>query len=149
MGTQVLGSEVAYRVRSAQEARGESGNIMNDKTLGMIAERFRVLGDPQRLKLLQALSEGERSVADLVEIAASSQANVSKHLGVLLRAGLVTRRKEGLHVFYAAADPAVFALCDLVCGSLKDYLERELRGLAVPPARTASSKRAASPRSTR
>jgi ArsR family transcriptional regulator len=99
---------------------------MNDNTLAMVAERFRILGDPSRLRLLQHLGHQEVTVADLTERCASSQANVSKHLGVLLRGGLVARRKEGLHVYYRVADPGVFRLCDLVCGSIKERLATEL-----------------------
>lgn len=99
---------------------------MNERTLEMVAERFRVLGDPIRLLLLQAMGTGELSVSELVTHTATSQANISKHLGLMLRAGLIRRRKEGLRVFYAAADPSVFKICDLVCGSLQDRLAQEL-----------------------
>jgi DNA-binding transcriptional ArsR family regulator len=111
---------------------------MNERTLEMVAERFRVLGDPLRLRLLQAMGAGELSVSELVAHTATSQANVSKHLGMMLRAGLIRRRKEGLKVFYAPADLSVFKICDLVCGSLQDRLARELSdlgGTASTPAR--------------
>jgi len=110
---------------------------INDKTLDLVAERFRVLSDPLRLRLLNALGEGERSVAALVEDTSASQANVSKHLGILLRAGLVSRRKEGLFVYYRVADPGVFRLCDLVCGSIKDRLASDLSHFDPAPPRTA------------
>jgi DNA-binding transcriptional ArsR family regulator len=103
--------------------------MMNDSNLEMVAERFRVLGDPLRLRLLSELSEGEKSVGDLVRESGSSQANVSKHLGVLLQAGLISRRKEGLFVYYACSDPKVFQICDVVCGSLREKLNRELSQL--------------------
>ena len=83
---------------------------MNDKTLNLVAERFRMLGDPLRLSLLRALSAGEMSVGELVQATGASQANVSKHLRLLLNAGMLTRRKEGLHVFYAITDPSVFEI---------------------------------------
>ena len=102
---------------------------MNDKTLELLAERFRVLGDPLRLKLLNSLGERERSVTELVEKTGASQANVSKHLSVLLQAGLISRRKEGLFVYYACVDPKVFQICDVVCGSLRDKLARDLSEL--------------------
>ena len=115
----------------------EVRNTMNDNTLSMVAERFRVLGDPLRLRILQAVGEGESTVADLTAQCETSQANASKHLGVLLRAGLVTRRKEGLFVYYRVADPSVFRMCDLVCGSIKDRLARDLAHFepAPPPGR--------------
>lgn len=105
---------------------------MNDKTMELVAERFRVLADRQRLKLLQALGDGERTVADLALACETSQANASKHLSVLLRAGLVARRKEGLYVYYRAADPSVFQLCDLVCGSIRTRLSSDLSELSEP-----------------
>lgn len=105
---------------------------MNDKTLDLVAERFRILGDPTRLRILQTLAQGERSVSDLVAATGSAQANISKHLQLLLRGGLVERRKEGSHVYYAVADPEVFRLCDLVCGSLADRLNRDLEALDRP-----------------
>lgn len=103
-----------------------SAKSMNDKTLAMIAERFRILADPVRLRLLHTMADGEISVTDLVQATGAAQANVSKQLQVLLRAGLVTRRREGLHVYYAVADQRVFQICDVVCGSLTDHLRREL-----------------------
>lgn len=103
--------------------------LMNDKTLEMVAERFRVLGDPLRLRLLNALSERERSVTELVAETGASQANVSKHLSVLLQGGLIDRRKEGLFVFYSCSDPKVFQICDVVCGSLRERLARDLSQL--------------------
>jgi DNA-binding transcriptional ArsR family regulator len=87
-----------------------------------IAERFRVLADPTRITLLDALRDGEMTVAELQEAAGASQQNVSKHLGILLRAGLVTRRKEGNFSRYAIADPGVFELCEQVCGGLRRQL---------------------------
>ena len=105
--------------------------LMNDKTLEMVAERFRILGDPLRLRLLSALSDSEKSVSKLVDETGASQANVSKHLGVLLQAGLISRRKEGLFVYYSCSDPRVFQICDVVCGSLRDRLARELSELGA------------------
>jgi len=118
--------------------------LLNDKSLELVAERFRVLADPVRLRLLNALSEGERSVAELVASTSASQANVSKHLSVLLRAGLVSRRTEGLHVFYACPDQSVFQLCDVVCRSLKEWLSQGLSQFdegEFEPGRKSSSRR--------
>lgn len=106
-----------------------AGNVLNDKTLELIAERFRLLGDPMRLRLLQSLEGGERSVADLVAATGAQQASVSKHLQLLLRGGLVDRRRQGMFVFYSVSDDRVFELCDVVCGSLTAFLARELEHL--------------------
>jgi DNA-binding transcriptional ArsR family regulator len=84
----------------------------------LIAERFRVLGEPMRIRLLDALREREATVQELEETIGASQQNISKHLGVLLRAGIVARRKEGNFSVYSIADEAIFSLCEEVCGSL-------------------------------
>jgi DNA-binding transcriptional ArsR family regulator len=106
-----------------------AGKTLNDKTLELVAERFRLLGDPVRLRLLHALGDGERSVADLVATTGIAQASASKHLQLLLRGGLVQRRRQGMYVHYRVADARVFELCDVVCGSLAAYLARELEHL--------------------
>jgi ArsR family transcriptional regulator len=107
----------------------QMGKPLNNKSLGLIAERFRVLGDPLRLQLLNTLGDQEMSVGALVEQVEASQANVSKHLQILYRSGLVERRKEGLMVYYRVADPSIFNLCDTVCGSLGDQLAEDLKAI--------------------
>lgn len=88
----------------------------------LIAQRFRVIGEPLRIRLLDRLCDGEASVQELTEALGASQQNVSKHLGVLHQAGVVSRRKDGNHVHYAIADDTVFTLCELVCGGLERQL---------------------------
>ncbi len=102
---------------------GRDMKKMSLEALELIASRFRVLSEPTRLKLLHELSEGERSVSELMEATGSGQANVSKHLAILLEAGLVKRRKGGLNAYYSIADESVFKLCEVVCGSLAEQLE--------------------------
>jgi DNA-binding transcriptional ArsR family regulator len=94
----------------------------------VIAERFRVLGDPMRIRLLDRLRDGSGTVGELQAALGSSQQNVSKHLGLLHRAGIVSRAKEGTAVRYAIADESVFEICELVCGGLRTRLE-ELAGI--------------------
>jgi DNA-binding transcriptional ArsR family regulator len=89
-----------------------------DQLVELIAGRFRVLGEPMRIRLLDRLREGDATVGELVEAVGASQQNVSKHLGVLLAAGMVSRTKQGTASRYAIAD-GVFELCDLVCGGLR------------------------------
>ena len=93
-----------------------------DDLIELIARRFRVLGEPMRIKLLDHLRERPATVGELQTSTASSQQNVSKHLGVLHDAGLLRRRKDGNFVRYEIADPAVFELCELVCGGLHRQL---------------------------
>jgi len=101
----------------------------SDETLEMVATRFKVLAEPTRLRILDALRDGPRTVGGLVEEIDAGQANVSKHLAVLRRHHLVARRKEGVRSFYSIAEPAVFELCDLVCDSLERELEARRRAL--------------------
>ncbi len=91
----------------------------------LVAQRFRVLGEPMRIKLLDRLRDGDATVSELQEALGASQQNVSKHLGILHGAGMVSRTKEGNRVVYAISDPSVFELCDQVCGGVR----RQLRDL--------------------
>ena len=85
----------------------------------LVAQRFRVLGEPMRIKLLDRLREGDATVGELQEALGASQQNVSKHLGVLHAAGMVSRTKDGSHIRYSISDPSVFELCEQVCGGVR------------------------------
>ena len=87
----------------------------------LIARRFRLLGDPIRIRLLERLRDGEATVGELVETTGAGQQNVSKHLGILLQGGIVARRKQGTASYYSIADEAVFQLCEDVCDSLERH----------------------------
>jgi len=100
-------------------AKAKKIRPLTEEALVLIARRFSVLGEPMRLRLLHALFDGEKPVNTLVEATGGTQANVSRHLQTLADAGLLARRKEGLQVFYSIADPSIFPLCELVCGSLE------------------------------
>ncbi len=89
----------------------------------LIAERFRVLGEPMRIRLLDALRDAPATVGALQRATGASQQNVSKHLGVLLRSGMVSRHKEGNHSVYAIADEGVFVLCEQMCGGMRRQLD--------------------------
>ncbi|HKE79075.1 MAG TPA: metalloregulator ArsR/SmtB family transcription factor [Solirubrobacteraceae bacterium] len=97
----------------------------------LIGERFKVLSEPMRIRLLDQLRDGPASVGELQEALGASQQNVSKHLMVLLRADMVSRTKEGTSSLYAIADESVFALCELVCGGLQRQLD-ELGAVLQP-----------------
>jgi DNA-binding transcriptional ArsR family regulator len=100
----------------------------------LIARRFRALGDPLRVRLLDRLRDGELTVNALAAQLGAGQQNVSKHLAVLTDAGMVTRRKEGTHVYYRIADEGVFGLCEQICGSLQSQLS-SLAALVGGPTR--------------
>lgn len=108
---------------------------MTPEALELVAERFRVMGDALRLRILQSLEEGERSVSELVELVETTQPNVSRHLKRLQDAGLVTKRQEKNSVFYSIADETVFELCDVVCNRMRERLMSQVG--ALPPARPA------------
>jgi DNA-binding transcriptional ArsR family regulator len=91
-----------------------------DPLVELVAHRFRVLGEPARIRLLDALRDGPAGVSELGVRVGLSQQNASKHLGVLAAAGLVERTRAGNSVLYSIADPSVFALCELVCDALRD-----------------------------
>jgi DNA-binding transcriptional ArsR family regulator len=93
-----------------------------DQLAELIAQRFRLLGEPMRIRLLDALRDGEATVGELTDRLGASQQNVSKHLGLMHQAGLVQRSKHGTFVRYAIADEGVFALCDQVCGGLRQQI---------------------------
>ena len=103
---------------------------MTVQQLALVAERFKVLAEPARLQLLQALMSGERTVGELTGSTGLSQANVSKHLQLLLTHGLVARRKQGLFAYYSLADESVFQLCELVCTRLETSARERQRQLA-------------------
>ncbi len=103
----------------------ESHFLMTANSIELVAGRFKVLAEPIRLRMLQALEAGETSVGALAEKMATTQPNVSKHLRILQDAGLVSRRQDGNTAYFSIADPSVFDLCDLVCGSLRERLEAQ------------------------
>jgi DNA-binding transcriptional ArsR family regulator len=97
----------------------------------LVAARFRAMGEPLRLRILQELESGEQSVSALAECAGSTQPNVSKHLKILQDAGLVKRRQQGTTVYYSIADTMVFELCDMICSRLRDRLEAQVGALRL------------------
>ena len=103
---------------------------MSDKMLDLVARRFRTLGEPYRLRILQELEAGETSVGELVAALDGNQPNVSKHLQILSDAGLIGRRREGTSILYSISDPMVFKLCALVCSSEAEKSRREFEELA-------------------
>jgi DNA-binding transcriptional ArsR family regulator len=102
---------------------------MSDKMMELVARRFRTLGEPFRLRLLQELETGEKAVGELVAGLDGNQPNVSKHLQILYDAGLVGRRRVGTSMVYSISDPMVFRLCELVCRSTAEKSKRDLEEL--------------------
>jgi DNA-binding transcriptional ArsR family regulator len=102
-----------------------SENRQSSDVVLQIAQYFSVLGEPMRLRILDLLRDGEKCVQDLVCAMDTSQANVSKHLKVMLQAGILDRRTEGTSAYYRVADELIFDLCGLVCDRIAERIEQQ------------------------
>lgn len=102
---------------------------MTPEALELVAARFRAMGEPIRLRILQTLESGEISVNALTRAIGSTQPNISKHLRVLQDVGLVARRQEGSNAYYYIADPMIFELCEMVCSGMRQRLEQQIGAL--------------------
>ena len=99
--------------------------------LALVARRFRMLGEPIRLRMLQCLESGPLSVNELAEKLQSTQSNISRHLSAMHGAGLLDRRREGNSTFYSVGDPLVVQLCELVCNSAREQTQQLAERLGV------------------
>ena len=111
-------------MRAVSLPRCERMQNLSPDALAQVAAYFQALSEPARLRLLNLLRDGERSVGELAEATGQSAANVSRHLALLAQHGLLAREVRGTSVFYAIADPAVYELCNLVCDNLARRFER-------------------------
>jgi DNA-binding transcriptional ArsR family regulator len=93
-----------------------------DPALELVADCFQALSDPTRLKILRALKQESKSVQELVELFTFTQPNISRHLSILTKAGLVKKAKQGSFVLYGIANPRIFELCDNVCSHVRAML---------------------------
>lgn len=98
-----------------------------DRLVELIAECFRVLSEPMRIRLLDRLRDGEATGGELQDAVGASEQNVSKHLGVLLNARIVARSKRGTASVYSIADRGVFELCEQACGGIRRQVARARR----------------------
>lgn len=108
--------------------------------LDHVAQYFRALSEPTRLRILNVLGNGTLSVGEIAEQVNSSLANASRHLAQMARHGLVSREHHGTSVYYRIADPTVHALCELVCNSIAQRFDQ------AASARDAISQAASAPR---
>jgi DNA-binding transcriptional ArsR family regulator len=104
---------------------------MPDEALSEVAAYFQVLSEPTRLKILNLLRSGERNVGDLAQLCGFSAANISRHLALMTKHGLVVRESRGTSVYYRMADESIDALCDLVCGNIARQLQRSAASRAA------------------
>jgi DNA-binding transcriptional ArsR family regulator len=87
---------------------------LSDAELEKVAGQFRLLGEPMRLKILQALCRKPLTVGEIVAATGATQPNISKHLALLAAARIVTRQKGGQFVYYGMSHPLTMKLCQLV-----------------------------------
>ena len=116
---------------------------LSSEALQQVAAYFQALAEPTRLQILNLLRDGELNVGELAQRCGYTSANISRHLANLTRHGLVDRESRGTSVYYRIADASVYALCDLVCGSIARQLEQQaadrrsfVRSARRPAART-------------
>jgi DNA-binding transcriptional ArsR family regulator len=120
---------------------------LSPEALRQVAAYFQALSEPTRLEILNLLRDGEHNVGELAQLTGFTSANVSRHLALLTQHGLVQRESRGTAVYYRIAEPSVYALCDLVCGSIARQLdrsaqERRMFTRSARPAAKAGARRA-------
>ena len=103
--------------------------IIPDEMLEAVANRFKLLSEPMRLRILRILAEGDHTVQDIVRKINASQANISKHLTLMHDNGMVSRRKVGLKCFYSLADESIIHACNLTSQSIVSSLHTQLHWL--------------------
>lgn len=99
---------------------------LDDKAFIHIAKYFQALAEPMRLKIVNGLRDGEKSVTELIKISGGTQANVSKHLALLRDAKLIKRDSRGTKAYYSIADQRIYELCNLVCGQIASQMSLEV-----------------------
>lgn len=90
-------------------------SVKTDQTIESAAELFRVMSAPMRLKVIDALCNGEKNVTQLLAQVNTTQPNMSQHLNTLYKAGVLAKRRVGVQIFYRIADPRIVSICDAVC----------------------------------
>jgi DNA-binding transcriptional ArsR family regulator len=100
---------------------------LSPEALEQVAAYFQALSEPTRLRILNLLRERERNVGEIAQLTGFTAANVSRHLALLAERGIVTRESRGTSAWYRIADPSIYELCDLVCGSIARSFEQTLR----------------------
>ena len=94
-----------------------------DPVFELVAGYFSMLAEPTRLKIMHAICEGERTVNEIVSATGIGQTNVSRHLGLMHRHGVVVRRRAGNLVFYRVADETMPDLCRAVCARIASAMD--------------------------
>ena len=95
--------------------------------LAAIADYFKVLSESSRLQILSCLQSGAMNGKEIMEATGLGQANLSKHLKALTRAGMISRQPQGVSVYYEIADPVIFELCELVCDRISQQMQQQAK----------------------
>lgn len=114
------------------EAQVEKGRVFE-----LAAELFGVLATPMRLRILSALCDQEKSVSQLLKEIDTTQPNLSQHLNLLYRAGVLAKRKDGTQVFYRVQSEQAVTLCRTVCTQIAIEMDEPT---AVPPSQRLSPR---------
>ena len=93
----------------------DESDEQSDEVFEKAAEVFRVMSAPMRLRIISALCNGEKNVGELLSEIHTTQPNMSQHLNILYRAGLVGKRRQGAQMFYRIADVSAVRVCRAVC----------------------------------
>lgn len=108
---------------------------LSERTRELMALRFRALGEPTRLKILERLFRSPASVGEILDAVGGTQANVSKHLAVLKSGRLVAGRKAGNRTVYSISDPALQRICAVVCEAVGRDARDEAKAVSAAPSR--------------
>jgi DNA-binding transcriptional ArsR family regulator len=116
---------MAKDVRRKPARPGSDAANELDRVFAVVARYFGVLSEPTRLKILHAICQEERSVSAIVDATGATQTNVSRHLGLMLNAGVVSRRRDGNAVYYRVADPEFVDICRSVCVQIAGRIDEQ------------------------
>src|SRR3989338_7906838 len=95
---------------------------MEDRLVALHAEVCKAMANPTRLKILDALRQGEQSVQALAKSLQVRKANLSQHLAILRQRGIVATRREGLNIYYRCANPKMLKACEILRAVLLEQL---------------------------
>jgi DNA-binding transcriptional ArsR family regulator len=107
-----------------------------------VSRYFTLLAEPMRVRVLHAICTGEKTVSQIVALTAGSQTNVSRHLGAMFRAGVLTRRRSGNFVYYGVGDDTLAQICRTVCVHIAARGDRARIGIEADPALGSDAARA-------
>lgn len=97
----------------------EAKYFINESNICLITDKFKILSEESRLRILYVLQDGEKSVSKIIEETGYLQSNVSKQLKILMDANIVSLRTEGKHHYYSISDTQILKICQIICSTNK------------------------------